>query len=316
MAGRENMKQVLCSLIFMSILLALTPHLAPASDGVAPSNAVRFGSVVPLSRYVRLLSGDEVIDPGAPVALSRDEIAQLQIWFVRDSLSVADGAQFLKVTTSSTDRDEHLLDNNSQFAITFCRLGDAAADRRELERIGKEIAPFSYMNPQLIQQVPIQVDSLDSWGSIRVRVEPEQEIVKYYGRVKNRLDYHIRVKGNRVTLGYSLSVPKVLYDTRRSDPVTYGKTSAMVRLHYLNAATGTRFPVNFGFGTIGVDSPIDVSKTGGGFAGSLLFDVVDLLRTAGLRMPTRANAGLDLAPFFPLEHKPRLLIGVRLGISP
>jgi len=313
-ANRTYMKKILCLLVFF-VGSAVCTH-AQSADTTVQFPAIRFGTVVPLSRYVQLYSGQRPIEPNAPVALSREEIAQLQIHFLRDSLTIEDGAQFLKVTTTATSRSKQVLDDNVQFAVTFRRLSDANADLRELERIGKQIAPLSYMNPQLIQGVPVQVDSLDQWSYVFIRIEPEQEIVKYYGRMKNRLEYRILVKGERIEAGFALSIPKVLYDTRRDDPVVYGNTSAMFRFYYLNGESGLRYPVTVGLGTIGVESPIDVSRSGGGFVISLYLDIVQLLRTAGIKLSSRINAGLDVSPFFPIKHKSRLLIGVRLGIVP
>ncbi len=308
------MKTILCILAISAGTLSPVP--AQTNDTTTQYPKVRFGSVVPLSRYVRLVAGQRQIDPDTPVALNPEEILLLRLIFVRDSLSAEDGPQFLKVTTTSTNRNEHILDDNVQFAITFRRLADASADLRELERFGSQVAPLGYMNAEMVQAVSIQVDSLGEWGHLFIRIEPEQEIVKYFGRIKNRLEYHILVKGRTLETGFTLSVPKVLYDTRRPDSVVYGKSSAMLRLYFLNGETGIRYPISFGVGTFGVDSPIDVSRSGGGFAMSLYFDVVQMLRSFDIKLSYGVNAGFDISPFFSIGHKPRLLFNARLGISP
>jgi len=124
------------------------------------------------------------------------------------------------------------------------------------------------------------------------------------------------VRGGRFQTAFTLSVPKVLYDTCDDDSVSYGKTSAMLRINALRGGTGEPFPVSVGIGTFGMDSPIDVSRKGGGFAFSLYFDVIQMLRIFDMKLPPRVNAGFDVSPFFPIDHKARILFSARLGINP
>jgi hypothetical protein len=248
--------------------------------------------------------------------LTLKEIGALRLIFVRDSLESKDGPQFLKISTTSTNPYERIIDDNTQYAITFHRLKDKTADIDRLELYGGQINPMGHINPDLVESVPIQVDSLEAWGHIYVRVEPEQEIVKYYGRIKNKLEYHIIVKGKRIQTGFSLSVPKVIYDTVKKDSMQYGNTSAMFRFYYLNGETGERYPVNIGIGTFGVNSPIDVSRNGGGFAISLFFDIIQMLKILNVTPSYNVNAGFDISPFIPIGHKPRVLLSARVGISP
>lgn len=90
----------------------------------------------------------------------------------------------------------------------------------------------------------------------------------------------------------------------------------MLRFFLLNSQTGEQYPINFGIGTYGVDSPIDVSRGRGGFAISLSFDMVQMVRGITGKFSQKFNAGVDVVPFFPIGHKARILISARVGISP
>ncbi len=116
-------------------------------------------------------------------------------------------------------------------------------------------------------------------------------------------------------LGFSLGIPKVLYDTQARDTIDYGNTSAMLRLYFVNAESGNRFPISVGMGTFGVESPIDVGIGRGGFALSLFLDLVELTRIRDLGFIKRMNAGLELTPFFPIQRRGRLLINAQVGFS-
>jgi hypothetical protein len=304
--------------IVVAVLTGLwsTVLVSQLRDTAVQASQNGFGRVVPVSGYVRLMTGERIIAAGVRVSLTHEEISRLRIVFMRDSLGNDDGPQYLRILTSLTNKNERTLDENTQYAITFHRRVDKSSDLAELRRFSKEIDPISHTNPALIEMVPIQVDTLAEWGHLYVTVEPEQEFVKYYGRIRNKLEYEILIKGGTLEAGLTVSVPKVLYDTRGSDSVSYGKTSAMLRVYFLNAETGMRYPFNLGIGTFGVDSPIDVSRTGGGFAFSIYFDVVQFFRLLDYNLSYGFNAGFDVSPFFPIGHKARMLFNARLGISP
>jgi hypothetical protein len=306
-----------CAILILAAagaVAARAPEVAAGSSD--PEVPVRFGRVVPLGRYVRLVSGDRSVPPDTAVTLRLSRIRDLRVVFERDSLDAKDGPQFLKITTISTAVDGKGLDENIQYAITFRRLQDPAADVGQLERFVNQVNPMGYYNAELVEAVPIQVDSLGPWGWMTVRIEPENELVKYYGRVRNRLEFRVRVKGGRFQTGISLSVPKVLYDTCEDDSVAYGNSSAMFRIYALHGRTGERYPLDVGIGTFGINSPIDVSKKGGGFAVSLYFDVIQMMRILKLRLPYKVNAGFDVSPFFPVGHRSRVLFSARLGFTP
>ncbi len=89
----------------------------------------------------------------------------------------------------------------------------------------------------------------------------------------------------------------------------------MLRLFYVDGKSGHRFPINLGIGTFGVNSPIDVSVGRGGFASSVLLDVIELMRRLDMGVGTRVNAGLELTPFFPVKKKSRLLFDAHVGLA-
>jgi hypothetical protein len=152
---------------------------------------------------------------------------------------------------------------------------------------------------------------------VKIDVTPDEEYTKYSRRFQSRRTWYYRTKGNRWEIAFFLGIPKVLYDTEKRDSVAYGNASVMLRLFFLDGETGSRYPLNIGIGTFGISTPIDVSKNGGGFVISLFLDVVQLLNTNfNLDLSSRFNGGLEVTPFFPIDHRARLLVNVRIGISP
>ena len=89
----------------------------------------------------------------------------------------------------------------------------------------------------------------------------------------------------------------------------------MIRFYYVNAISGHRFPVNLVLGTFGVNSPIDVGEGRGGFAASILLDVVELIKIFWTQFGMKVNAGIELTPFFPIKSRSRILLNVQVGFS-
>jgi hypothetical protein len=160
------------------------------------------------------------------------------------------------------------------------------------------------------------LDSLPAWATIKVNIEPDYTIKIGARDRTNAVTRYFQVRGPTMEIGFSLGIPKVLYDTQARDTIDYGNTSAMVRFYYVNAESGNRFPVSFGMGTFGVSSPIDVGVGRGGFALSTFLDLVELTRIRDLGFIKKVNAGVELTLFFPVERKARLLINAQVGFSP
>ena len=110
-------------------------------------------------------------------------------------------------------------------------------------------------------------------------------------------------------------VLKVLYHTPAKDSIDYGDTSAILRLYYVDGDSGLHFPISFGIGTFGVNSPIDVSIGRGGFATSIFLDIIELMRRQDMDVGIKVNTGLELTPFFPIKKKSRLLFDAHAGLA-
>lgn len=294
----------------------LNGYCALTFDSLGFDSSFSRGQIVPLSRYVRLFLDQQMLPSETRIVLKKEEIQRLKVVFLRDSLKPDEGPQFLKLTVRVTHRGGIVLDENEQYAITFARLDDSKKEIELLAEYVHQVNPMGWFNPESIEWIPVQVDTLSPWGELTLQIEMDKDIMKYYGRIKNKLEYRILVQGPRIHSAFTLSVPKVLYDTCRDDSVQYGNTSAMLRFFLLNRNTGEHYPISIGIGTFGVDSPIDVSRGRGGFAISFYFDMVQMVKSFTGRFSQRLNAGVDIAPFFPIGHKPRILISARVGISP
>ena len=175
---------------------------------------------------------------------------------------------------------------------------------------------YAAISTEELDQVRLPLDSLPAWAIIKVDIDPDYTIRIGGHDGSNSVTRYFRVRGPTIEIGFSLGIPKVLYDTQSRDTIEYGNTSAMLRFYYVNAESGNRFPVSFGMGTFGVSSPIDVGVGRGGFAVSTFLDLVELTRIGDLGFFKRVNAGLELTQFFPIERKARLLINAQVGFSP
>lgn len=251
----------------------------------------------------------------SPAPITVDEAMQLKVSFQREILPEKSGVQFLTVIISIFNKEGELLDKIIKHAFTFPRSGES--DLSVLKQYSRQIVPFGFVSEKKINGVGILTDTIPEWSLLRIEVLPDEEYTKFAERFRYKLEWWYRVKGSRFEEEFFLGIPKVLFDSEKQDTINYGNASAMIRFYLLHEETGERFPVNIGIGTFGVSTPIDVSKNGGGIAVSLLFDVVQSVRTlSGVRLSNKFNAGIELTPFFPLQHRSRLLINARIGYSP
>jgi hypothetical protein len=65
----------------------------------------------------------------------------------------------------------------------------------------------------------------------------------------------------------------------------------------------------------GISSPIDVGKGQGGFALSMFLDLAEMVRIINIGFTNKVNFGLEVAPFFPIKKKGRLLFVAQAGFS-
>jgi hypothetical protein len=174
---------------------------------------------------------------------------------------------------------------------------------------------FANIRPEELDKVLVPVDSLPDWAILGVHIEPDYTIKIGAVDRSNSMTQYYRVRGSTIEAGFSLAIPKVLYDTRANDTIQYGNYSAMVRFYYINPGSGNRFPVSMGIGVFGVNSPIDVGIGRGGFALSMFLDLAEMVRIVNIGFTKKINIGLELAPFLPIEKKGRLLLVAQAGFS-
>lgn len=272
--------------------------------------------VLPFERFIEMVPYQEGEEGGSLSARSVEELRRLAVRFQREAIAPEDGPQFITIEVISRTRAGDEVDRFVQHAFTIAPGESPEADRDMIERVQREYRIPGTVNSDRINMVALQVDSLSPWGEVTIQVTPDEAFTRYadVGRMKQSWKY--RVSGPRIESNFYIGIPKVVYDSNARDTVEYGSTSAIVRLSLLSPDTGEPFPVNFGIGVFGVNSPIDVSNKGGGFVLSLFLDAVQLMRTQGMSLSRKVNAGFEVAPFFSIRHQPRVLVNVRFGYTP
>ncbi len=268
-----------------------------------------------ISRYVRIEPKAGSEDLQSAVTLDRNQIRNLRVIFLRDSIRLGMGPQFVTIRTTVLLRDGTTAQTLERRVLTFRSDNDPNRDRAMLIQYRRAYGAYAAIRPEEFTQVRIHLDSLPDWTVIRINIEPDYTIkIGGYDR-SNSYTRYLRVRGPQIEIGLSLGIPKVLFDTQANDNLDYGNTSAMIRFYYVDEVSGHRFPVNFGVGTFGVSSPLDVNIGRGGFALSIFLDVVEMTRLLRIDLNKKITGGLEFAPFFPIEKKMRFLIDAQVGIS-
>ena len=299
--------------VHISVLGAKGRRIIYGTDCVV--EVEEYQNIEQIGRYVRIEPEAGGRDPQTAVTLDRDQIRNLQVIFRRDSIREEMGPQFVTIKTTVQLRSGTMAQTFERRVMTFRSYGDPNKDRAMFIQYRKAYGPYAAIRAEELDRVHVEVDTLPNWAIVKVSVESDYTINIGAVDRTNSVTRYFRVKGPRIEAGFTLGVPKVLYDTQAKDSIDYGKMSAMLRFYYVDGASGHRFPVNFGFGTFGVNSPIDVSIGRGGFAASALLDVIELARRLGLNMGTKVNAGLELTPFFPIKKRSRLLFDAHVGLA-
>lgn len=306
----------------------VTPGLYPVSLGVTDSEGRRFRyetdcvvaveehqDVEQLSRYVSIIPAAGSNNIWTAVTLDREQVRSLEVRFQRDSIRFRMGPQFVRITTTILLRDGIAAPSDERRVVTYRSHGNPERDRAMFIQYRTAYGAYAAISTQELGQVRLPFDSLPAWAIIKVNIEPDYTIkIGAYDR-SNSVTRYFRVRGPTIETGFSLGIPKVLYDTRAEDIVDYGNTSAMLRFYYVNAESGNRFPVSLGMGTFGVNSPIDVGIGRGGFALSIFLDLVELMRTFDIEFIKKINVGLELTPFFSIGKKGRILFDAQVSFS-
>jgi len=274
-----------------------------------------YQAVEQLSNYVSIVPLDGSSDPQTAVTLDGEQVRTLRVVFRRDSIRSRMGPQFVTIRTMVQLRDGTTAQTLERRVVTFRSRGDPERDRAMFNQYRTAYGAYAAISIGELEEVRVPLDSLPAWAIIKVNIQPDYTIrIGAYDQY-NSVTRYFRVRGPTIEIGFSLGIPKVLYDTQARDTVDYGNTSAMLRFYYVSAESGNRFPVSFGMGTFGVSSPIDVGIGRGGFALSTFLDLVELTRIRDLGFIKKANVGLEVTLFFPIERKARLLINAQVGFS-
>ena len=274
-----------------------------------------YQAVEQLRRYVSIFPLDGSSDPNTAITLESEQIRLLRVEFRRDSIQSQMGPQFFTIRTTVQLRDGTVTQTFERRVLTFRSRGDPEKDRALFIQYRTAYGPYAAISTDELEEVRLPLDSLPAWALIKVNIEPDYTIkIGAFDRY-NTVTRYFRVRGPTIEVGFSLGIPKVLYDTQASDSIDYGNSSAMLRFYYVNSESGNRFPVSLGTGTFGVNSPIDVGVARGGFALSTLLDLVALTTIREIGFIKKFNAGLELTQFFPIDRKARLLINAQVGFS-
>lgn len=266
-------------------------------------------------RYVHIepVRGSE--NPQSAVTLTRDQIENLSVIFQRENISAGMGPQFITIKTSVILRDGTSSRTSERRVLTFRSEKNVSRDREMLIQYRRAYGAYAAIQSEEFSRVRIQVDSLPDWALIKINIEPDYTIkIGGYNRA-NSLTRYFRIQGPKIEIGFSLGIPKVLFDTQARDTISYGNYSAMIRFYYVDRVTGHRFPVNLGVGTFGVNSPVDVNVARGGFAFSVFLDVAEMMRIVGLDFIKKISAGLEFVPFFVVERRARFLIVAQFALA-
>ena len=306
----------------------VTPGLYPVTLRVTDSEGRRFRyetecivaveeyeDVEQLSRYVSIVPFAGGIDVRSAVTLEREQLCKLEVKFQRDSIRAHMGPQFLRITTMVLLRDGIAAPSYERRVVTYRSHGNVMKDRAMFIQYRTVYGVYANIRPEELEQVLVPVDSLPDWAILGIKIEPDYSIkIGAVDRMNTKMQYY-RVRGPSIELGFSLAVPKVLYDTRADDPIEYGNTSAMIRLYFTDIKTGNRFPISAGLGIFGVNSPVDVGIGKGGFAMSAFLDLAEMVRIVNIGFTKKVNIGLELAPFLPIKKRGRLLFVAQAGFS-
>jgi hypothetical protein len=268
-----------------------------------------------ISNYVSIEPEAGSEDIQSAVTLDRSQIRNLRVIFQRDSIRLGMGPQFVTIRTTVQLRDGTNAQTFERRVLTFRSDKDPNRDHAMLIQYRTAYGTYAAIRSEEFTQVRIYVDSLPDWAIIKINIEPDYTIKIGGYDQSNSYTRYFRVRGPKIEIGFSLGLPKVLFDSQAKDTLNYGNSSAMIRFYFVDAVSGHRFPVNLGIGTFGVNSPLDVNVGRGGFALSVFLDVVEITRILGVDLFKKITAGLELAPFFPIEKKARLLIDAQVGIA-
>ena len=268
-----------------------------------------------LSRYVSVIPEAGSNNIRTAVTLDREQVRNLMVRFQRDSIRLSMGPQFVRITTTIVLRDGMATPSYERRVVTYRSHGDPYKDRAMFIQYRAAYGTFANIRTEELEKVIVPVDSLPDWAILGVHIEPDYTIKIGAVDRSNSMTQYFRVRGSKLEAGFSLAIPKVLYDTQAKDSIQYGNSSAMVRFYYINPGSGNRFPISLGIGIFGVNSPVDIGNGRGGFALSTFLDLAEMVRIVNIGFTKKINIGLEFDPFLPIKKKGRLLFVAQAGFS-
>jgi hypothetical protein len=241
----------------------VTPGLYPVSLRVTDSEGRRFRyetdcvvtveeyqDIEQLSRYVSIVPETGSNNIRTAITLDREQVRNLEVHFLRDSIRNRMGPQFVRITTTVLLRDGIGVPSYERRVVTYRSHGDRNKDRAMFIQYRNAYGPFANIRPEELERVLVPVDSLPDWAILGIHIEPDYSIKIGAVDRSNTITQYFRVRGPIIEAGFSLAIPRVLYDTRADDPLDYGNFSAMVRFYSVDLKTGNRFPVSAGIGVL------------------------------------------------------------------
>jgi len=274
-----------------------------------------YQAVEQLSRFVSIIPEPGSDNIRTAVTLDREQVRNLEIRFQRDNIRPRMGPQFVTIRTTVQLRDGIATPSYERRVVTYRSRGSPDKDRAMFIQYRTAYGPYASIRPEELEHVRVPVDSLPDWAILGIHIEPDYTIKIGEVDRSNTMTQYFRVRGPTIEVGFSLGVPKVLYDTRGNDPIEYGNTSAMVRFYSISARTGNRFPVGAAIGVFGVSSPVDVGVGRGGLACEVFLDIAEMVRVFNIGFAKKVNIGLESGPFFTIGRKSRLLLVAQVSLS-
>ncbi len=210
----------------------VTPGSYPISLRVTDSQGRRFRyetdcvvaveehqEVEQLSRYVSIVPMPGSNNIRTPVTLDRGQLRNLEVYFQRDSIRPFMGPQFVRITTTILLREGIATPSYERRMVTFRSHGDANKDREMFVQYRTAYGPYADIRTEELEEVLVPVDSLPDWAILGIHIEPDYTIRIGAVDGTNTMTQYFRVRGPAIEMGFSLAIPKVLYDTRASDTV-------------------------------------------------------------------------------------------------
>jgi hypothetical protein len=170
-----------------------------------------------LSRYISIFPTDGSNNIRTAVTLGREEVRNLEVRFHRDSIRFGMGPQFVRITTTILLRDGIAAPSYERRVVTYRSHGNPNKDRAMFIQYRTAYGAFANIRLEELEHVLVPIDSLPDWAILGIHIEPDYTIKIGAVDRSNSVTQYFRVRGPTIEIGFSLAIPKVLYDTRGGD---------------------------------------------------------------------------------------------------